>query len=156
MIKGIAVICSELPCHFLDEYSLAKRIADRADEREEPEIHFLWGDRMRVLPVWVNGQLILAKWGNQNPKHSLPTGNSTQLVSWESGKWSQWKGIKCLVPAQMALDRIWYDVHQGIQAVLVLDEKQEPVVYLLMEPSTQYYKMLTGSSWMPVFLDQRI
>jgi hypothetical protein len=50
----------------------------------------------------------------------------------------------------------WYRIRQGIRGLLVPDERGLAVVYMLCEPSSHYYKIMTGSDRMPVLIDERI
>jgi hypothetical protein len=50
---------------------------------------------------------------------------------------------------------IWYAVCQGIRGVLVADERGLAVCYMLCEPSSHYYRITTGSTRMPVLIDER-
>ena len=42
----------------------------------------------------------------------------------------------------------------GIKGLLVTDERGDSVVYLLHEPSSDYYRVMTGSDRMPVLVKQ--
>jgi hypothetical protein len=44
----------------------------------------------------------------------------------------------------------------GIRGLLVPDERGCSVAYVICEPSSHYYQVMTGASRMPVFIDQRI
>jgi hypothetical protein len=45
---------------------------------------------------------------------------------------------------------------QGVRGLLVRDEKGEPVVYVLCEPATRYYRVMTRSERMPVLIGEHI
>jgi hypothetical protein len=47
---------------------------------------------------------------------------------------------------------VWYRVKQGIQGLIVLDREGKPVVFMLCEPSTGYYRVMTRAEWMPVLV----
>jgi hypothetical protein len=47
-------------------------------------------------------------------------------------------------------------VERGIRGLLVPDERGAAVVYMICEPSSPYYRNMTGSTRMPVLIDQRI
>ena len=60
------------------------------------------------------------------------------------------------VPASYGLDGrgVWYLIRQGVRGLLVPDEWGCAVAYLICEPSTHYYQVMTGSRRMPVLIDQ--
>jgi hypothetical protein len=39
---------------------------------------------------------------------------------------------------------------------VVRDEQGRPVVYVLVEPASHYYQVMTRSVWMPVLVGERI
>jgi hypothetical protein len=51
---------------------------------------------------------------------------------------------------------VWFTIHQGIRGLLVPDEKRVAVVYMICEPASHYYRIMTRSDRMPIFIDQRI
>jgi hypothetical protein len=112
----------------------------------------------RVLPVWRNGRLEILRWGNRRGESVLLLCTAwTQLDTVQGGGWSE-RGIKLVViPATMGLDKgVWYRIHQGIRGLVVLDERGGPRVYVICEPSSHYYQIMTrGSRWMPVLIDER-
>jgi hypothetical protein len=65
--------------------------------------------------------------------------------------------VEVVVPASLGLDRgVWFLVREGVRAVVVRDERGQPVAYVLVEPSTDYYKIMTRSDWMPTLVGERI
>lgn len=61
------------------------------------------------------------------------------------------------VPAAYALmNGVWYMVKQDVRGLLVRTRTGEPVVYLMCEPSTRYYQIMTRSEWMPVLIGEVI
>ena len=62
------------------------------------------------------------------------------------------------IPASFGLDRrgVWYLIEQGIRGLLVPDERGNAVVYMICEPASHYYRVMTGSARMPVLIDQKI
>ena len=56
----------------------------------------------------------------------------------------------------MGLDRgVWFRVREGVRGVVVRDESGGPVVYVLCEPATHYYQVMTRSEWMPALVGER-
>jgi len=61
------------------------------------------------------------------------------------------------IPATLLLDgTLWYGVRQGVQGLLARDEQGRPHVYMLCEPATYYYRVMTRSRRMPVLIGERI
>ena len=62
------------------------------------------------------------------------------------------------IPASFGLERrgVWYLIEVGIRGLLVPDERGLAVVYMICEPSSHNYQIMTGSPRMPVLIDQRI
>jgi hypothetical protein len=44
----------------------------------------------------------------------------------------------------------------GGAGLLVRTRAGEPVVYVICEPSTRYYRVMTRAEWMPVLIDEVI
>jgi hypothetical protein len=57
----------------------------------------------------------------------------------------------------MGLDRgVWLRVREGIRGVVVRDDRGHAVVYVLVEPATHYYRVMTRSEWMPSLVGELI
>jgi hypothetical protein len=55
------------------------------------------------------------------------------------------------------LDRgVWFHIREGVRGVVVRDEQGRPAVYILCEPSSHYYEVMTRSPWMPVLVGELI
>lgn len=156
MLSGTALALSDLPEELMTQHGLARRIYDRGGERE---VQFLFADAERVLPVWRNGQLQILRWGNRRGESArLPCTAWTQLDTIESGGWGECGVEAVVIPATMGLDKgVWYRIRQGMRGLVVSDERNCPRVYVICEPSSHYYQVMTrGSRWMPALIDERI
>jgi hypothetical protein len=51
---------------------------------------------------------------------------------------------------------VWYRVRQGIRGLLTRDEQAQPVCYMICEPASHYYHVMTRSDRMPVLIAERI
>ena len=61
------------------------------------------------------------------------------------------------IPATLALERgVWFRVRQGIRGLLVPDERGIAVVYMICEPASHYYQVMTRSERMPILIEERI
>lgn len=126
---------------------------------EDEEYRFLWRDRTPKLPVWRDGRLLLARWGNgRGQSRWLPRTGWTWLETIQGGGWRNTQAIPVDIPASFGLERrgVWYLIEVGIRGLLVGDERGNAVVYMVCEPASHYYRTMTGSNRMPVFIDQRI
>lgn len=155
MLAGIALAYSELPLELVEQHGLERRVHDRGGE---PEVQLLLCHRDRILPVWLDGQLHMVRWGNRRGQsRSLPFTAWTRLETVENGGWSNLETNLVLIPASMGLDEgIWYRIRQGVRGLLVRDETGAVVVYVLVEPASHYYQVMTRSSWMPILVGERI
>jgi hypothetical protein len=147
MCTGIALALSELPLCLFD------RVHVRNGQRE---VRFLWRHSPRVLPVWHEGRLQIVRWGGH--RHgSLPATGWAWQATLESGGWAPWRPEPVDIPATYCLDGgVWYRVRQGVRGLLVQDEQGEPAAYVLCEPATRYYRVMTRSERMPVFIGERL
>jgi hypothetical protein len=79
------------------------------------------------------------------------------LASVEAGKWNRWWPDRVEIPASLILHNgRWIAVRQGVQGLLVRDSAGMPVVYVLCEPASHYYEVMTRSKWAPVLVGERI
>ena len=62
------------------------------------------------------------------------------------------------IPASYGLERrgVWFLIEVGIRSLLMPDERGMAVCYMICEPASHYYRIMTGSARMPVLIDQRI
>ena len=155
MFAGVALAASEVPEELIERYKLGRRIYTRGGERE---IRFLLRDADRMLPVWLDGRLRIVRWGNRRGESKrLPCTAWTWLTTLEGGGWGSHEAKPVVIPATMGLDRgVWFHVAEGVRGVAVRDDRGEAVVYVLVEPSTHYYQVMTRSEWMPSLVGQLI
>jgi hypothetical protein len=144
-----------LPLGLIEQHQLRRRVHDRGGERE---VQFFFRDRAPVLPIWHERQLLIVRWGCRPAEsRALPGTGWTRLVTVESGRWAQWGAEEVEVPASLCLENgVWYKVRQGIRGVRVQDEKGAARAYLICEPASHYYQVMTRSAWMPVLIGERI
>src|SRR5262249_14765177 len=155
MPTGIALAYSELPLELIERHGLANRVYDRGGEQE---VRFLWRQQERLLPVWHEGQLHIVRWGcRRNESKVLPCTVWTRQASIEEGPRAAREAEPVDIPATLGYEGgVWYKIRQGIRGVLVHDEQGEPVAYLICEPASHYYEVMTRSRRMPVLLGERI
>jgi hypothetical protein len=144
---------SELPEVVVSQ--LADRVHDRGGERE---VRFDWRHRPALLPVWWEGKLQVLRWGNRDrADRELPPTGWTWQESVEVGKWAGVRPVPVEVSARYALmNGVWFKVTRGVRGLAVVTPAAEPVVFLVCEPSTRYYRVMTRAEWMPVLVGEVI
>jgi hypothetical protein len=155
MCVGIALSDSELPLALIERWKLDERLHDRGGEKE---FRFYWQAAPALLPVWWNGALHIVRWGNRDraERKLPPTGWTWQATS-EEGKWSALAPEPVVIPATFELvNGVWYKVKQGMRGLLVPDRAGHPVVFMVCQPSTRYYQVMTRADWMPLLIDEVI
>jgi hypothetical protein len=158
MCKGVSVLKARLKQELFEQYELAHRITSRAPEAQ-PELHFMYTDPIVQLPVLHDGQIMIYEWGNRGGKKvsNLPATGWCRLESLEAGKWRWLAPEKVIIPADMGLEKgVWFQIHQGIEGVLVHDEQKRPHVYMLTKQASHYFQTMTRHDRMPVLIDQDI
>jgi hypothetical protein len=155
MCIGIALAWSDLPTELIRAHRLWRRAHRRGRLRE---VRFHCWDRDPRLPVLRGGQLIVVRWGNRRG-HSrvLPRTAWTWTETIRAGGWRGVPAEPVEIPATFALEgRVWYRAGRGIRGLLVPDERGLAVCYMVCEPASHYYQVMTRSGRMPVLIDERI
>jgi hypothetical protein len=155
MCTAIALAYSELPLSLIEENNLAERIHDRGGEKE---VRFYWQANPTLLPVWWNGKLQVVRWGNKDrAERKLPPTGWTWQEKIEGDWWSALSPEPVDIPASYGLmNGVWYKVKQGMQGLLVHDREAHPVVFVVCQPATRYYQVMTRSKWMPLLIGEVI
>ena len=157
MCLGIALAGSEIPTELTGNAAMARRLHMRG---ERPEYRFLWRDARPQLPVISDGRLILARWGNGRRQSralaARPAGRGWLRL--RDGSWTGIDAAEVVIPATYGLDGrgVWFLIQVGIRGLLVPDENGKAVVYVIAEPASHYYQVMTGERRMPVLIGQRI
>ncbi len=156
MCVGVAIPWDDLPTWMLARPELRRRRYRRGGAR--PECRFLFRDAERLLPVLLHGELRLLRWGaRRGERCGLPCTGWTWRESVARGRWSGHAPELAVVPASFALDGgVWFHVEQGVEAIVVDGPNGEPVAYLLVQPASHYYRVMTRSRWMPCLVRQTI
>jgi hypothetical protein len=155
MCTAIALVYSELPLALIEECGLGDRVHDRGGEKE---VRFYWQATPSLLPVWWDGRLRVVRWGNRDrAERKLPLTGWTWQETIADGKWSALEPEPVVIPATYGLmNGVWYKVKQGMRGLLVRDRGGEPVVFVVCQPSTRYYQVMTRCEWMPLLIDEVI
>lgn len=155
MCLAIALAWSELPTELIGRHGLARRAHDRGGEREA---QFHYRDRVPRLPIRRDGRLEIVRWGNgRGQSRFLPPTGWTWKETLDRGDWRHTRAVLVDIPATLGLERgIWYRVRQGVRGLLVPDERGNAVAYMICEPSSHYYRVMTRSDRMPTLIEERI
>jgi hypothetical protein len=155
VLTGIALAVADVPLVMIEQHQLGPRRVERGGEGE---LQFLYNHPLRVLPVWHEERLQLVAWGNRRGEsRALPLGGWARLETFQGGGWKPWHAVEVVVPATLGLDgKVWYRIRQGGRGLLVADETGLARVFLLVEPATHYYNVMTRATWMPCLVQERI
>lgn len=149
-MQGIALLASELPEEFLHREAITRRTHLRGDLRE---IRFFWHQTYPILPVLVDGEIRLVRWGNRDRKGKLPLTGYTWVQSIQEGKWTEMEPKPVVILASMGIENgVWYPIREGIQGILVRDELDQPRVYMVCKEPTRYYFVMTRAKMQPVLV----
>jgi hypothetical protein len=151
---GIALPIDELPEALVR--AERRRLALRAPG-DSRELRFLYRDPRPELPAWYGDRLGIYLWGNRDKTSALPRTAWCRLETLEEGFWRQLSPEPVEIPAALGLERgVWFLIHEGIRGVLVRDEHGRPHVYMLTQPASHYYQIMTRNARMPVLLGEQI
>jgi hypothetical protein len=154
MCAEIANLWSEIPLELIAAHGLTRRVHERDGQRE---IRFRYRDAEPILPVYHEGRMVLARWGCKRADADLPCTGWTWKASVLEGKWGPWGAEPVEIPATFGRENgVWFTVQQGIEGVLVHDAAGRPVVYMVCQPATRYYQVMTRSVRMPCLIGQVI
>lgn len=155
MCEAVALASSELPTSLHQSGRLENRVHSRGGE---PEVRFYWRARPTLLPVWLNGTLQVVRWGNRcRTEKKLPPTGWTWQATVESGRWSALEPEPVTIPASFALaGGVWFKVTVGVKGLVVRNRGGALVVYVVCEPATRYFRVMTRSEFMPVLVGELI
>jgi len=61
------------------------------------------------------------------------------------------------IPVSFGLEGgVWFRIREGIRGLLVHDERNQPHAYMICEPPTRYYRVMTHGDRMPSLIDEVI
>lgn len=155
MCTGLAIAVTELPLSIRDD----KRLTDRVYKRtEREEVQFHWWQNPTLIPVQWNGHLHLVRWGSKYRRGVLPYGGWITTEDLDHGVFQAVHAEDVMIPANLGFCRgTWFLIIEGIKGILIRDADGTPVVYMLTQPSTNYYKNMTEQEpMMPALVGQVI
>jgi hypothetical protein len=70
----------------------------------------------------------------------------TWLSTVEGGRWTGYGAELVDVRATLGLENgVWFQIRQGVRAVLVRDEAKTARVYLICEPASYYHRVMSAT-----------
>jgi hypothetical protein len=154
MCAGIALPIDELPEALVRHQR--RRLVLRAPG-ESRELRFLYRDPNPELPAWYGDRLSIYPWGNRDKTSVLPRTGWCRMEILQQGLWRHLHPEPVEIPAALGLERgVWFLIADGIRGVLVRDERARPHVYMLTQPASHYYQIMTRNPRMPVLLGEQI
>ncbi len=107
-----------------------------------------------LLPVWQDGQLRILPWGCRS--RLLPRSGLTWLRTVEAGVWGNFEVARVEIPASLGLQNgVWYRIRRGVQG-LVVQAQGLVAAYVIVEPASYYYRIMTRCEQMPVLVGEKI
>jgi hypothetical protein len=156
MCSGISIARCEIPESLIERYRLSNLIIRRTAQADD-EFRFLLAERLPVLPVWHDGQFQVLAWGNRDRHTGLPISGWCRREALESGDWSPLQPREVFIPASFGWDRgVWYQIREGVKGVLVHARDGNPRVFVLTQPATHYYQVMTRNEREPVMVGETI
>ncbi|QDT19686.1 hypothetical protein HG66A1_14540 [Gimesia chilikensis] len=156
MCTAITLAWREIPRKLIRRFQLEERVIQRS-ETADKEILFLQRHRQPLLPVFYQGELQILPWGNRQRNSSAPLAWWCDVATLQSGAWAQYHPEPVEILANFGLERgVWFLIREGLQGVLIHDQREQPSVYLLLQPASHYYQVMTGYHREPVFLGEQI
>lgn len=148
-MDGIAIPYGDVPTETIERYGLSRLIHERGGERE---LRFLRRLNRPVLPVWHQGRLRIVPWGCRT--RLLPVCGLTWLRSVEEGAWSKCSAECVEIPAVLGLENgVWYYIRRGVRGIIA-ETPQVVAAYVIVEPASYYYRIMTRKEHMPVLIEE--
>lgn len=156
MCTGITVGRHAVPEKLIKKYNLEERLIQRSEQAEK-EILFMQRHRFPLLPVFYQGEVHIMPWGNHDREKNVPVAWWGELSTLQSGAWSHFSPEPAEILGSFGLERgVWFQIPQGIKGVVIHDQRQRPYVYMLLQPASHYYEVMTGYQREPVFIGEQI
>jgi hypothetical protein len=156
MCAGISLSWRDFPDLLIERHDLRGRVVSRT-EGGDREIRFMYRDPKPVLPVWDGDRLTVLPWGNQDPESRLPRTGWVRVEDLKAGLWRELAPEPVEVPATFGYAKgVWFQIRQGVRGVVMGDERSLAHVYMLIEPASHYFAVMTRADVMPVLIGERI
>lgn len=150
-MDGLALPYSDLPVELIERYQLGRFVHERGGERE---IRFLRQRSNAVLPIRHQGELRIVSWGCRTGK--MPATGYTWQHTVEAGEWTIYNAKSIEIPATAGYHNgVWFRIRTGIRGLLA-EVGGDEAAFMIVEPSTYYYTIMTRAERMPVLIGERI
>jgi hypothetical protein len=150
-MDGLALPCSDLPIELIERCELGRLVHDRGGERE---IRFMRQRPRAVLPIRHNGELRIVPWGCRTGK--MPATGYTWQHTVEAGEWTNYNAEAIEIPAKAGYHNgVWFRIQTGARGLLAAVGGDE-AAYMIVEPTSYYYSIMTKAKRMPVLIGERI
>jgi hypothetical protein len=155
MCLALALLIDDLPEELVRMHKRRIFVRQPAGTRE---VRFYVRDSQPMLPAWVDCQLLILPWGNYSKTSQLPPTGWCRQEDLESGLWQHLQPVQVEIPATLGLEKnVWYLVPEGrLRGILVRDEQRRPHVYMMTQPASHYYEIMTRSDRMPSFVGRQM
>jgi hypothetical protein len=152
---GIALTLCDVPAALVERHHLADRVYDRAGTKE---LQFHLWQAPALLPVQWEGRLQVLPWGTKERRGPRPTGGWITTDQLAAGLVSALRPEEAIIPANLGHHQgTWFVISVGIRGVVLPNLPTGPVVYMLVEKASNYYRNMTEQQkLMPVLVDQVI
>ena len=65
--------------------------------------------------------------------------------------------MRVIIPADFGVEKkTWFEIEEGLEGVVVLDEQKRPHVYVLTQEASPSYEKLTAHDRMPLLVGQEL
>lgn len=147
----------DVPTDLIERFALLEYVTTRG-EADVPELRFAFRHPKPRLPVRIDGELTIVEWGNRDNRLSrLPKTGWCRQDSLDAGKWRHLRPEPVTIPAHFGREKgVWFPIREGLEGVLVRDERDGPHCYMLTTDASVAYEAMTGHERMPVLIGQTI
>lgn len=153
MCDAVSLSLRELPAHYHAHPAIKARVMGRGGDEE---VQFYYDRRPfpPLLPILLDGQFRVVRWGNRQRKSKLlPHTGRVELHELHQGCWQHADIVEVLIVGNAALHRgVWFPLLEGIKGIYLKDEHGTPTVFMLMDKPSDYYQIMTKSKVMPVMV----
>lgn len=137
-------------CFEFTDFELEGLAAKRSGE----EIRMHVNDVNALLPVQWQGRNQLLPWGSKGQSR-LPKTGFCKVESLAAGKWAWLNPEEIHIIASFGwANGVWFQVRQAVKGIVVRSPSGTPHCYMLTQPATHYFKIMTGAERMPVLVNQ--
>lgn len=148
--RAEVTMCGAVRFHWHDVHDLHIATLTHTETGYESQY---WG-ASPILPVHVDGQSLLVRWGNRQERRDLPATGWAQRESIDAGKWHRHNPVRVVIPVHSGYEQgVWFTIYHGIHGVMV-GRGGDARVFMLTEAALPDYLALTNHPRQPWLIDQ--